>query len=117
MQDTKEAIVDASTLPLSIIIVGIGEADFTAMEELDSDDALLVAPSGRRAQRDIVQFVQFNKFLRSRHDATTGRFLLAQEVLREIPDQFLGFMKKRKITPKNYPPPASLVRLQSACRL
>ena len=32
MAQTKEAIVAASDLPLSIIIVGVGEADFTNME-------------------------------------------------------------------------------------
>lgn len=97
--DTKEAIVDASSLPLSIIIVGIGNADFSAMEELDSDASLLTAPSGRRAQRDIVQFVPFNQFLKSGLQPSVGRLHLAREVLREIPDQFIGFMKSRNIAP------------------
>lgn len=38
MDQTKEAIVAASALPMSIIIVGVGGADFAMMEELDSDD-------------------------------------------------------------------------------
>ena len=38
MPQTREAIVQAARLPVSIIIVGIGEADFDAMEELDGDD-------------------------------------------------------------------------------
>ncbi len=38
MEDTKEAIVAASNMPLSIIIVGVGSADFTLMNALDSDD-------------------------------------------------------------------------------
>jgi hypothetical protein len=33
-----EEIVNASTLPLSIVIVGIGSADFSKMEVLDADD-------------------------------------------------------------------------------
>lgn len=37
MDDTIKAIVDASFLPMSIIIVGIGSADFTNMEILDAD--------------------------------------------------------------------------------
>ena len=36
-QDTIDAIVAASGLPLSIIIIGVGDADFAAMEELDAD--------------------------------------------------------------------------------
>lgn len=34
-------IIDASALPLSIIIVGVGNADFTDMTVLDGDDAIL----------------------------------------------------------------------------
>ncbi|XP_069173811.1 copine-8-like isoform X2 [Procambarus clarkii] len=37
MAHTKEAIVNASSLPLSIIIVGVGGAEFDSMEELDGD--------------------------------------------------------------------------------
>lgn len=40
MDQTKQAVVAASGLPMSIIIVGVGGADFAMMEELDSDDAL-----------------------------------------------------------------------------
>lgn len=38
MAATKDEIVKASGLPLSIIIVGIGNEDFGMMDELDSDD-------------------------------------------------------------------------------
>lgn len=109
MYDTKEAIVDASSLPLSIIIVGIGNADFSAMDELDSDTTVLTAPSGRKAQRDIVQFVPFSKFLNANMNPALGRLHLARDVLREIPDQFVGYMKSRKISPK--PPRYDLSRL------
>ena len=44
----------ASALPLSIIIVGIGDADFEAMDVLDGDDVRL-SSRGRYAERDIVQ--------------------------------------------------------------
>ena len=37
MDDTVNAIVDASFLPMSIIIVGVGNADFADMEILDAD--------------------------------------------------------------------------------
>lgn len=32
MQETKDSLVRASDLPLSILIVGVGGADFTQME-------------------------------------------------------------------------------------
>ena len=53
-----DLIVRSTSLPLSIIIVGIGKADFTNMERLDGDNGLFDS-QGRKAQRDIVQFVPF----------------------------------------------------------
>ena len=62
MDQTRSAIVQASRLPMSIIIVGVGGADFSEMEFLDSDDKLLRSASGEIAARDIVQFVPFRDF-------------------------------------------------------
>lgn len=63
MDQTRAAIVAASHLPMSIIIVGVGGADFTDMEILDGDDGRLRSPSGEPAARDIVQFVPYRKFM------------------------------------------------------
>lgn len=41
---------------MSIIIVGVGDEDFSAMERLDADGRKLQL-EGRIASRDIVQFV------------------------------------------------------------
>lgn len=62
MADTREAIVRASYLPMSIIIVGVGNADFTDMQILDGDDGVLRSPKGEPVLRDIVQFVPFREF-------------------------------------------------------
>ncbi|RZF42501.1 hypothetical protein LSTR_LSTR004420 [Laodelphax striatellus] len=103
MNETTNAIVAASTLPLSIVIVGVGDADFSAMEQLDADKVALCSQQGVKAARDIVQFVPFNKFIAcgSPH---TARKLLAKEVLAEIPTQLVGFMKSNNIPPN---PPCS----------
>ena len=92
-----QAIVSASVLPMSIIIVGIGNADFSAMEVLDADTVAL-SSGGVRAARDIVQFVPFNKFTKG--DPRTARVRLAREVLAEIPKQFIGYMKTNHIGPQ-----------------
>lgn len=62
LDQTKQAIVNSSKLPMSIIIVGVGEADFKAMEVLDGDKGVLKSPSGEPVARDIVQFVPFRDF-------------------------------------------------------
>ncbi|KAK7873916.1 hypothetical protein R5R35_012930 [Gryllus longicercus] len=107
MPQTIEAIIAASSLPMSIIIVGIGTADFSAMETLDADTVALQS-GGRRAQRDIVQFVPFSKFL-NQGDARTARLRLAREVLAEVPTQFLGYMRHNNISPR--PPTDQMVVL------
>ncbi|XP_062612152.1 copine-8-like [Saccostrea cucullata] len=98
MQQTQQAIVNASRLPMSIIIVGVGDADFTAMNILDGDDVRL-SYNGVYAERDIVQFVPFNDFL-NRGNMTLSQAALAKEVLAEIPDQFLSYMKKHNVKPR-----------------
>ena len=64
MDETRAAIVYASNLPMSLIIVGVGQADFTDMRTLDGDDGVLRAPNGEPVKRDIVQFVPFRDFKR-----------------------------------------------------
>lgn len=49
-------MVEASNLPMSVIIVGVGTEDFSTMELLDGDTKRL-SYCGRYAERDIVQFV------------------------------------------------------------
>ena len=45
-------------------ILGVGNADFDAMHDLDGDGKLLKSPiNGQRASRDIVQFVLFRKLI------------------------------------------------------
>ena len=61
MPETLSSLVRASRLPMSVIIVGVGGADFAAMELLDGDDGVLRSGSGEAALRDIVQFVPFRE--------------------------------------------------------
>jgi len=100
MDETKRAIVSASNLPMSIIIVGVGEnRDFSSMEELDGDDGRLKSPTGVAATRDIVQFVEFSAFFR-KESRRFDREALAQQVLAEIPHQLVGWMNNNNIDPE-----------------
>lgn len=108
VQETKDSIVRASDLPLSILIVGVGNADFSQMTILDADfGKRLESSTGRVATRDIVQFVPMR-------EVRGGNVSVAQSLLEELPGQFLEYMRTRDIKPRPpqhaasvpaYPPP------------
>lgn len=92
LQETINTIVRASAYPLSIIIVGVGSADFGDMEKLDGDDGMLKDSNARMAERDIVQFVPFYQY----KDDPEG---LTREVLAEVPREILNYFESRKFKP------------------
>ena len=97
MGETIHSIVGASTLPLSIIIIGVGDENFDKMEALDSDDTLLRDPfTGKTAKRDIVQFVEFKRY--ANYPAE-----LAAQVLEELPRQVTNHYSYRRLNPKTAP--------------
>ena len=98
MDETKRSIIESSSLPLSIIIVGVGDEDFTDMNALDSDDGLLRS-SGSVASRDIVQFVEMKKFVSA--GGVWNKEQLAKCVLAEIPKQLSTYMKMQSFKPLN----------------
>ncbi|CAL5194681.1 unnamed protein product [Lathyrus oleraceus] len=93
LQESINALVKASDLPLSILIVGVGSADFKSMEILDADNGRrLQSSTGRVATRDIVQFVPMR-------EVHSGQISVVQALLEELPNQFLTFMRSRNIKP------------------
>ncbi|CAN0060588.1 unnamed protein product [Ectocarpus sp. 4 AP-2014] len=95
VEKTVGAIVASSDYPFSIVIVGVGKADYTSMKRLDGDDVRLVNKAGKRAGRDIVQFVPMRDF------AGKSSHALAKEVLAEIPAQVIEYMENNQIPPGN----------------
>lgn len=53
-EDVKDLLYEASNLPLSVIIVGIGNEDFEKMIYLDGDVEPLRNSKGEKAKRDLV---------------------------------------------------------------
>lgn len=93
MQKTIDQIVYGSDLPLSIIIVGVGSADFSNMDELDADETPLYSTRFKKTMSaDIVQFVPFRDF---QHNPMQ----LAKETLEEVPGQMLYYFKRKGIVP------------------
>eukprot|EP00934_Nitzschia_sp_Nitz4_P006123 Nitzschia sp. Nitz4//scaffold178_size73299//8161//9852//NITZ4_005691-RA/size73299-processed-gene-0.17-mRNA-1//1//CDS//3329539098//6113//frame0 len=81
---TAEVLKQVHDSPLSIVIVGVGNDDFSAMRFLDD----LRAPG----KRDIVQFVPFNDYCRDPVD-------LSSATLAEIPQQMVGYFQSKGIQP------------------
>ena len=94
MQDTIDGLVEASFLPISVIIVGIGDGNFGNMDILDADDNPLYDRRRRKADRDLVQFVPFNDY---KNDPPK----LAEQVLEEIPRQVVEYYTHKGIKPKD----------------
>ena len=93
LQETIDVLVEASLLPLSVIIVGIGDGDFKNMEILDGDEVLLTSSTKKKRIRDIVQFVPFSKY---QNDSEK----LSMEVLAEIPRQIVEFYTIKNLRPE-----------------
>nr|XP_025745052.1 copine-2 isoform X2 [Callorhinus ursinus] len=98
MEETRHAVVQASKLPMSIIIVGVGNADFAAMEFLDGDSRTLRSHTGEEAARDIVQFVPFREF------RNAAKETLAKAVLAELPQQVVQYFKHKNLPPTHSEP-------------
>ena len=93
MSETIDEIVRGSGLPLAIIIVGVGDANFRDMDRLSAANEALYSNAYRKyMEADIVQFVPFNEFKEEPH-------LLAKETLNKLPDQLLNYMRRNNITP------------------
>ena len=88
IEQTKRAIHAASDAPLSIVIVGIGNADFGMMNTLDDFQSGSLLAGGR----DIVQFVPFSQHM---HDRSS----LTRATLDELPDQMVDYFAHRNIMP------------------
>jgi len=93
MEETIDAIVEASELPISLIIIGIGNGNFANMDRLDADTNPLISSKGIKCTRDCVQFVEFKS---CQNDA----ILLAAKVLEEVPAQVEKYYSKNNIPPK-----------------
>ncbi|KAI3942972.1 hypothetical protein MKW98_005484 [Papaver atlanticum] len=98
LQETIDSLVKASDLPLSVLIVGVGGADFKEMETfwqvLDADKGgRLESSSGQIASRDIVQFVPLQRL-------QGGEISVVHSLLAELPSKFLTYMRSRDIQPQ-----------------
>lgn len=88
MEETVQQIEEASALPLSILIVGVGDADFTNMDLLCESH-----PN--------VKFVAMAEYT----DQPPSE--LSAELLKDVPQQLVGYMHENHLRPV-HPPASSL---------
>ena len=82
---TAAALDDATSAPLSVVFVGIGEGDFFNMRFIDHCREM-------RKERDIAHFVAFNE-----HSKDSQAF--TSEACQEIPQQVADFFESKGIPP------------------
>jgi Copine len=85
VQATAECLNRVSKSPLSVVIVGVGNEDFTALQFLDDF-------ADQSGYRDIVQSVAFNEHSHSSQSLTKA-------TLEEIPRQLVEFFQGKGIDP------------------
>lgn len=83
---TVAELIKLSSLPLSVVIIGIGNEDFGKMHALDGSNGLLKRGT-EQALREFVQFVPYQDF---KGDMS----VLAERVLGGIPDQVMSYTTK-----------------------
>ena len=98
MRETIDVIVELSKFPVSIIIIGVGQDEFENMQRLDGDKQRLRNSSNQQALRDIVQFVKIEEYIEG-NQGGTNLAKLAEDVLKELPDQIVDYMVSNKIKP------------------
>jgi copine 4/6/7 len=86
VRETRQALIEASEDPLSIVVVGIGDADFSEMHFLDER-----RDYEELGGRHITKFIQFRDY--------KSFNALTEAVLEEIPNQLVTYFFDRGIMP------------------
>jgi len=92
-EETKDEIVALSFLPVSIIIIGVGEANFELMKELSDEGGPIYNSNFQKEFRDCVSFDAFRDFEFGHIEQ------LAEEILNEIPVEILEYYHLKNIAP------------------
>uniref|UniRef100_A0A183VBV8 Copine domain-containing protein n=1 Tax=Toxocara canis TaxID=6265 RepID=A0A183VBV8_TOXCA len=107
IRDLKEvlnALVYASKAPLSVIFIGIGDGDFEDLCRLTSKHQ---SESGKKPEREIVEFLELNSVLERGGRAAHNKRRIAERALHVVPWHLVSFMHKNNIAAK---PPIQISR-------
>ena len=91
LPEAKNAIVELSYLPCSLIIVGVGsKIDWDKFEQFLKAGGSIKNSEGQTGMREILEFVPFNKLKAN----------LSEDVLKKVPLEFMSYMEKTGVKPK-----------------
>ena len=91
LPDAKNAIIELSYLPCSLVIVGVGSnIDWGKFEQFLKAGGSIKNSEEKTGMREILEFVPFNKLKGN----------LSEDVLRTVPLEFMTYMEKAGVVPK-----------------
>ena len=88
INETIDSIIEASILPISFIIIGVGVNVNRDMKILNGENGKLISSKGVVLSKDIIQYVHFNDYA---NDLTK----LTEAVLKYIPNQISNYYKDK----------------------
>lgn len=95
MEETVEFLMkNSKECGVSVIIVGVGSEDFLKMRQLDGEHPVIQEKIRKKVARDLVQFVEWKQF------ESKDLSALAEEVLREVPQQMCEYYEIKHLPPK-----------------
>lgn len=92
MQQTINSVINASSLPLSILIAGIGSSAFRNITMLASEQQYLAGSKGVKSDRNIVHFSSLNSYNNSCIE-------VCKNLLSKVPSDLLEYYRNRDIPP------------------
>ena len=88
INETIDSIIQVSMLPISIIIIGVGDNVYYDMKRLNGENGKLISSKGEILDKDIIQYVHFNDFADDLNKLT-------EAVLKYIPEQISYYYKDK----------------------
>ena len=92
-QNTIDALIENSFLPLSIVVIGIGNSEFEDIKRLFSNKNK-ISSKGMEKSRNNIHFI-------SMKDCNFNNDILKNRCLKDIPKQMVQYYSLNKTTPKN----------------
>ena len=104
------AIVEASQLPISLVILGIGDkTSLKNAENLSNEDFVLMSSGEKTMARNIVHFVNCTEIMKNIAANENTRDHLRRNMLAKVPEQFASYLSQIARNNSNPDSPPSIL--------